>query len=122
MVDHASFKSGAAELLDCECSRLRAQGILSKDPLVLAHTRAAAMSVLWYLVEHGSFDAGHQPVQDLAPMVRQQLLEQTFIGEAGDPVVDPHYRMPVEQQVHLILTVLTQWVRRHWHIDESVLT
>lgn len=69
-----------------------------------------AMRVLLELL--GTAEPIPQFRDHLAALVRQRLIEQTFGGECGDAVIDPHYRPPLEREVEIVVNVLRQ-VNQH---------
>jgi hypothetical protein len=48
----------------------------------------------------------------LDAFIRRKVVEQNFVAEAGDAIVDPHYQVPLESQVKLVQTALRHLMRR----------
>ena len=48
------------------------------------------------------------PPPNLESIVRRRIMDENFAGEGGDAVVDPLHRMPLEEEVRLVVTVLEQ--------------
>lgn len=47
-----------------------------------------------------------RPVQEMTPMVRRLIVEQSFVDENGDSIFDARARSQVEKQVEVIVRVL----------------
>lgn len=64
--------------------------------------------LLWVLPELLELleDAHDQPVDHLAPMIRRRLLEQSFVDENGDSILEATLQADVDAQTRLLLHVL----------------
>lgn len=48
----------------------------------------------------------NRSMEEWERIIRRRAIEQDYLLESGDAVVDPHYRLPLDMEVHLITAVL----------------
>ncbi|MEE9211756.1 MAG: hypothetical protein V3U29_03785 [Phycisphaeraceae bacterium] len=110
MASITSLESAARELLDLESHRSH----LTHEPDLSHHgTEQDDWVVSWLLPDLLALvaESHGQPVQRIAPLIRQLIIEKTFVDECGDCVMDAEHLRQVEQQVKTIVRVLEK-VRR----------
>ena len=106
MSSDSSLQDVARDLFDRECERLRQEVQATARGEKATLDFQPAYCVLTEMLNLGPLRS--QAHQHLEPIVRQRLLDEAFIDQAGDSVIDSRYHLQLEKEVELILSVFEQ--------------
>ena len=106
----------AHEMLEAQCLRRAPNGRGQTDTTAVMQRRQRAIEptmVDWLLPELVRMieQDDHQPVSFHEPVIRRQLLEQSFISEAGDNFFGPDIQDSVDEIVEMLVDLLEE-IRR----------
>ena len=97
-----SLQDAARELFDLECQR-RAEGHCDGPNVDLS----PAFWLVSDLLERVDRPESDSP-EALESVVRRRVLDHAFVDSGGDAIVDGEHQLPPDQQVELVVTVLSQ--------------
>ena len=100
-----SMQIAVRELFDRECQRLVHDTHRSSDGISPTYDFQPAYWVLSELLEEVT-SSQWVTTKNLRALIRERLLEEAFLHDAGDAVVDPHYQLKLDFQVQLVVEVL----------------
>lgn len=99
MTGNTSWQTRLRPVFNEECRRFAA-----KHPTV---STADMTPVYWLVCEVAAEVAGDaDAMHHLHPLVRRRVLDRIFVGETGDTVMDPHYQLPIDVEVDLVVSVV----------------